>query len=111
MRKQEKRGAKLKFTTPATLLMEWESYRQRKEANNDLITKENFLIETGNYINLFTEYAKKPEFMEVLKRIFEDCKYYLMNRGVKDQYNATIVKLLLNANYGVREKTDRTMIF
>lgn len=98
-------GRPLNFPTAEDLLDAWEDYKQKKEKSQDLICKENFLNETGNYVNLFNEYAKKEEFSGAIKQIESDCKYYLTNKGLKNEFNATITKVLLSANYGVNEKT------
>lgn len=99
-------GRPLIFPTPASMIEAWDKYKKKKEGHNDLICKENFLVETGNYIGLFAEYAKKSEFSQALEKINNDCKYYVSNRAIKGEYNAAISKLLLNHNYGIRERQE-----
>lgn len=101
-----KTGRPMKYPTPELLLDAWNYYKQRKSKNNDLITKENFCRETGNDTDMILEYAKRIEFSGIVKQITDDCKYYLMQRGLKNQYNASITKLLLSHYHSVNEKTD-----
>ena len=100
------RGRPLTFETPEDLLASWEEYKRRKREKQDLICKENFCCETGNYVDLFANYKKKPEFCGAIEQIEKDCKYYVSNKAIKGEYNAAISKLLLSHNYGVREKQD-----
>ncbi len=99
-------GRPLTFPTPEDLSNTWEEYKKKMTATQGWINKEHFLRETGNYINLLNEYAKKPAFSGVLLQIETDCKQYLLEKGLKNEYNPTIVKLIAAANYGMSDKID-----
>lgn len=49
---------------------------------------------------------KYPEFGGALRKIDKEQKQRLMNEGLANNYNPTIVKLLLSANHGMAERTD-----
>jgi hypothetical protein len=46
-----------------------------------------------------------PEFMQTLERLKRKQKRILQNKSAKNEYNATISKLILSVNHGMVEKT------
>lgn len=55
------------------------------------------------------EWAEKyPMFSKALGKIKEVQKQRLVNNGLSERYNATIAKLILSSNHGMREKSDVT---
>ena len=55
------------------------------------------------------EWAKHyKEFSESLSELKSVQATELINKGLRNQYNSTIAKLILSANHGMREKSDIT---
>jgi len=52
--------------------------------------------------------AKYPEFKGSLRKIVEEQKKRLLDKGLSGEYNSTIAKLVLSANHDMREKKDVT---
>lgn len=70
-----------------------------------------FAIWIGVAESTLYEWAKKyPEFSESLERIKKEEKQQLIDDGIYGgkEVNATIVKLLLQNNHGMKERTDTT---
>lgn len=54
-------------------------------------------------------YAKKyPEFQDSLSILNARQEEMLVNRGLKNEYNSTITKLMLSSNHGYKERHDTT---
>lgn len=76
-----------------------------------LPTVEGFALHLGVHRDTLYEWAKvHPEFSDTLKEIEQLQKQQLINDGIYGgkEVNATIVKLLLQNNHGMRERTDTT---
>jgi len=93
------------FKTPEQLEVAWQTYLDKCILSGDWITKEHFCSTNGYYTDLFNTYNKKPEFSGVLRKVDQDCKYHLLNRGLKNEHQASIVKLIASCNYGMSEKS------
>ena len=50
---------------------------------------------------------KHQEFFDTLERIEQAQKIKLIKRGLKGTYNSNIVKLMLSANHGMHERSDK----
>lgn len=55
---------------------------------------------------IFKWAEEHQEFSDSLEKIIIEQKHRLLNNGLSGDYNATIAKLVLSANHGMREKTD-----
>lgn len=72
---------------------------------------EDFAERIGKSLQCLNEWQKKyPEFGEAIDKIRLKQKIQLVNDGVYGgkEVNATIVKLMLQNNHGMKEKTDVT---
>lgn len=56
--------------------------------------------------NLYSWADEHPEFLHTLELIKQAQKERLVSKSISGDYNSTIVKLMLSANHGMREKTD-----
>ena len=85
----------------------------------ELPTKEGFALYIGvdddtldNWANAKDENEKliRPEFFGALRRLMMKQKIQLVNDGIYGgkEVNSTIVKLLLQNNHGMKERTDTT---
>jgi len=79
--------------------------------NMHLPKVESFAKFIGVHKDTLYEWGKLyPEFSDALKRIMQEQAERLIDDGIYGgkEVNATIVKLLLQNNHGMREKTDTT---
>lgn len=79
--------------------------------NTELPTKEGFALFIGVDDDTLDNWAKlHPEFFGALKKLMITQRIQLINDGIYGgkEVNSTIVKLLLQNNHGMREKTDVT---
>lgn len=55
------------------------------------------------------EWGKKyPKFSAALTRLMNNQAVMLMNKGLTNEYNPTIAKLILSSNHGMKERADVT---
>ena len=94
------------FRTPEELDNAITLYISACETKGDWANKEGFCLWYGCYNDLFAEYAKFKEFSATLARISLYSKNSLLNKGLKNEYNSAIVKLIASANFGMSEKTE-----
>ena len=87
--------------------------------NTKLPTKQGFALHIGvdddtldNWANAKDDQGKllRPEFFGALKKLMQTQHEQLVNDGIYGgkEVNATIVKLLLQNNHGMKERTDTT---
>lgn len=92
------------FKTPKDLELKWDEFVEYCEKENKWLNKDKFCIKYGYYCNLFNEYDKKSDFSGILSRIEKQCKTFLLEKGLENEYNSAIVKLIASADYGMSEK-------
>ena len=109
-------GQPRKFPTPQDLEKKWDKYveycekPQLVKANDrvvpfyKLVSKTGFLKYAKLNRNFYDDYKKLKDFSDILEKIQQDCKTYLLEMGLKGIYNSNIVKLIASANYGMSEK-------
>lgn len=74
-----------------------------------LPTHEGFAVFLGVNVDSLYEWAKLyPKFSEALRLIKTEQQQRLINKGLSNEYNSTIAKLILSANHGMRERQDVT---
>ena len=76
-----------------------------------LPTKQGFALQIGVDDDTLVEWGKiYPEFSAALKKLMQVQAEQLINDGIYGgkEVNATIVKLLLQNNHGMKDKTDHT---
>lgn len=79
--------------------------------NTKLPTKQGFALHIGVDDDTLVEWGKiYPEFSAALKKLMQTQHEQLVNDGIYGgkEVNATIVKLLLQNNHGMKERTDTT---
>lgn len=87
--------------------------------NTSLPTKEGFALHIGVDDDTLDNWANKkdddgklvnPEFFGALKKLMQTQKVQLIDDGIYGgkEVNSTIVKLLLQNNHGMKERTDTT---
>lgn len=98
------------FEKPEDLEQAWNLYKKECKSNEDGDIK--YLDKTGFcewikcYPEVISNLAKRPEFSSAISIINEDCKRELIERGLKEQYNASMAKFVLNCNYDMVEKSE-----
>ena len=79
------------------------------ETTENLPTIQELATKLGVNQDTLFEWAKvHKEFSESLNNLKNVQATELINKGLKNQYNPTIAKLILSANHGMREKSDIT---
>lgn len=78
--------------------------------NNKLPTKQGFALRIGVDDDTLDNWAKdNKEFFGALKKLMQKQAEQLINDGIYNrEANSTIVKLLLQNNHGMKERTDQT---
>ena len=99
-------GRPAKFTTPDELELRWDEYQKDCKDNDKYMSKDGFCLYIGIYRGFYHEYGKKEIFSNILGKIEKVCRNELVERAMKNEYNATIAKLILSANYGLSEKKE-----
>ena len=95
------------FETPADLEQAWNLYKKEtQEEKKEWIDKVGFCEFVDCYIGILANLAKRQEFSTVLNQIDADCKRDVIKRSLLNEYNSTIAKLILSADYGMAEKTE-----
>lgn len=84
-----------------------DSYEEKVSAK--IPTIEGFAL----YLNvtrktLYNWQEEHEDFADELDRILIEQKLRLINRGLDGTYNATIAKLVLSSNHGMKERVDNT---
>ena len=81
----------------------------KKGQTEELPTQEGLAIYLGVVVNTLKNWAKEnPEFLTALRKLQAYQKRELINRGLQGTYNATIAKLILSSNHGMKERSDVT---
>jgi len=95
------------FEKAEDLEQAWNLYKKEVKANErEWLDKTGFCEWIGCYPDVISNCAKLKEFYGIVKVIDEDCKRDLLKRGLFNEYNASIVKLIACSDYGMAEKTD-----
>jgi len=107
MTKKKTTGRPRIFETPEDLEQAWNLYKKEVKANEkEWLDKTGFCEWIDCYPDVICNCAKIKEFSGIIKIIDEDCKRDLLKRGLFNEYNASIVKLIACSDYGMAEKTD-----
>lgn len=83
-----------------------DSYDEKK-LTVSLPTVEDFAGFIGVNKTTLYEWSKvQPDFSNALSKILTEQQNRLINKGLSNEYNPTIAKLILSSNHGMREKSD-----
>lgn len=90
------------------LSLKFDEYKDGKQIVK-LPTIEGFAVFIGVHKSSLYEWEKKNlRFSNALNKIRTEQQERLINKGLSNDYNSTIAKLILSSNHGMRERTDVT---
>lgn len=92
-----------------SFIEEVDVYIKKDLANDDLPTVYGLALHLNVNRDTLFEWAKVyPQFSDSLKKLNDIQANSLINKGLRSEYNATIAKLMLSANHGMKERVDTT---
>ncbi len=88
---------------------ESEDYLDSCESNKELPTVYGLALRLKVHKDTLYEWAKvHKEFSVTLERLSNMQAQMLILKGLANEYNSTIAKLMLSSNHGMKERTDQT---
>lgn len=92
-----------------SFIQEVDVYIEKDIAKGDLPTVYGLALHLNVNRDTLFEWAKVyPDFSDSLKKLNDIQANNLINKGLKNEYNSTIAKLMLSANHGMKERVDTT---
>lgn len=98
-----------KFSNSEELEQKFQEYKQHIEDSKELPDVEGFCHFIDSYRDLFSEYEKKDEFSDTIKRIKNWIYYKKKQLAMQNKMNAAIFIFDAKNNFGYTDKTEQDL--